>query len=71
MEIAMKTVNNLTLEQWIDKVDQILLCKIGLTSGDLADFPIYDCWECGMSPEDGAYECIDSDDLPWRDILDD
>lgn len=64
-----ETVNDLTMEEWLGQVDAILSDKLGITSSDLADFQIWDCWHSGMSPEDGAYECAENDDLPWEEEM--
>ena len=62
-------VNGLTMKEWLREVDVILANKLGITSSDLADFNIWDCWDSGMSPEDGAYECAENDDLPWEEEM--
>ncbi|MAH49541.1 hypothetical protein CMI37_27210 [Candidatus Pacearchaeota archaeon] len=58
-----------TLTEWQNAVNRILLRKIGIGIGDLADFCIWDCWNDDMSPEDGAMEAIQNDDLPWEECL--
>lgn len=55
--------NGLTYEQWIAKVDANLESRIGLGHADLADFNSTDAWDDGMTPEEGADECLASDDL--------
>ena len=59
----METKNNLTYEQWITIVDNLIQSKIGLTHLDLSDFNSYDCWSGGASPQEAAQECIENDDL--------
>ena len=62
-------VNDLTMNEWLLEVDKILSNKIGVSSSDMADFGIWDCWNSCMSPEDGAYECASNDDLPWEEEM--
>lgn len=58
-----ETVNGLTMNQWLKRVDAILLSRIGMTSSDLPDFDIWNMWNDGCSPEDGAYECLIESDM--------
>jgi hypothetical protein len=58
-----ETRNGLTFSNWLDKVDRILIQKIGLTQQDLDDFNSYDAWDSEMTPEEGAFECMSGDDL--------
>ena len=55
-------INGLTYKQWIARVDANLESRIGLGHEDVADFNSYDAWSDGMTPEDGADECLESDD---------
>jgi hypothetical protein len=64
-----RLVDGLTFEQWKKQVDAVLASKIGASSDDLPDFPAWDCWHEGLSPKDGALECLENDDLPWLDAL--
>ena len=52
----------LTYKEWMRVVDAILTSKIGLSSGDLADFNSRDLYDDGCSPEIGAEECLLGDD---------
>lgn len=56
-------VNGLTMEQWLDKVDRIIFDKYGISVHDLADFQIWDLWHDGVSPEEGALEALENDDI--------
>lgn len=60
--------NGLEFSDWLDKVDAILIQHIGLTHEDLADFNSYDAWDSEMTPEEGARECLASDDI-YADAL--
>ena len=55
--------NGLTYKQWIAQVDANLELRIGLGHEDVADFNSYDAWSDGMTPKEGADECIDCDDM--------
>jgi hypothetical protein len=63
-----KNEHGLTMKAWLKQVDVILQERIGVSHSDLADFDIWDCWSDGMSPEEGAYECMNNDDLPWEEL---
>lgn len=54
--------NGLTYKQWIAKVDANLESRIGLGHEDVADFNSYDAWDDGMTPAEGADECLSRDD---------
>lgn len=54
--------DGLTFDEWLAEVDAVIGRKIGLTSADLADFPSWDLWHDGVSPADGAAECVERDD---------
>ena len=58
-----ETRDGLTFDQWLKEVDQILVEKTGFGHEDLVDFPSYDCWYEGATPEDGAEECLE-----WNDV---
>ena len=64
------TRNGLTFKQWLAKIDEILIRKIGVSHADLSDFNSYDAWDSEMSPSEGAEECMASDDL-YCDAIDD
>ena len=65
--MAIEKVDGLTVTQWFKKVDVIVNQKCGVGVRDLADFCIWDCWQDGMTPEEGAVEALENDDLPWLD----
>ena len=66
MRPAMDTnEDGLTLKQWVAAVDKVLVGVCGLTSGDLADFPIYDSWCDGLTAVEGAFVCaVEYSDMP-------
>jgi len=56
----------MTYEQWMKAVDKILLKKTGgLDQGMLPDWLSRDAYEEGLSPEEGADECLLS--AGWED----
>ena len=57
--------NGLTLDQWLVKVDRIISARFGISVHDLADFCIWDAWNDGLSPVEGAEMALENDDLPW------
>ena len=54
-----------TLKQWIAEVDAIISRRIGISVHDLADFAIWDSWNDGVTPAEGADIALANDDLPW------
>lgn len=64
-----ETRNGLTFSNWLDKLDAVLIQKIGLSHRDLADFNSFDAWDSEMTPEEGAFECMSGDDI-YADALD-
>jgi hypothetical protein len=52
----------LTYKNWMSIVDAILVAKVGLSSGDLADFNSRDLYDDGCPPKVGAEECLLGDD---------
>lgn len=53
--------NGLTFYQWMERVNNILMREYGVSTADLADFCSYDAWDSGISPREGAEECIAND----------
>jgi hypothetical protein len=49
-----------TYEQWMAEVDAILESRVGLVQLDLPDWLSRDAYEEGLSPEEGADECMTS-----------
>ena len=65
--MATEKIDGLTVEQWLFRVDAIVNKRCGVSVHDLADFCIWDCWQDGMSPANGALEALEfleNDDLP-------
>lgn len=52
----------MTFEEWLLRVDGIILSKTGLGYEDLADFNSRDLYDDGCTPEMGAEECLLGDD---------
>lgn len=48
---------------WLALVDQRLSRTFGIGLFDLADWPIRDAYDDGLSPKDAAQLALDSDDL--------
>lgn len=68
--MSTETRNGLTFQQWRAAVDKILLAKVGMSADDLADFNSYDAWDSEMTPDEGARECLESDDLCDDELID-
>jgi len=63
--MSAEKIEGRTLRQWIAEVDAIISQRIGISVHDLADFAIWDSWNDGVTPEEGADMALDNDDLPW------
>jgi len=61
----MSAVNGRTFKQWMAAVDAIISRRIGMTSSDLADTTYWDMWNDEMTPDEGAQEALENNDLPW------
>ena len=53
----------MTYEQWVAKVDQVLANRIGLSMDDLPDWLSRDAFEDGLSPEEGADICLEETEM--------
>ena len=53
----------MTYEQWVAKVDQVLASRIGLSMDDLPDWLSRDAFEDGLSPEEGADICLEETEM--------
>lgn len=53
----------MTYEQWVAKVDQVLTSRIGLSMDDLPDWLSRDAFEDGLSPEEGADICLEETEM--------
>jgi len=51
-----------TYEAWMRKVNRVLAGRVGLTADDLEDFDSWSCYDSGMTPEEGAEECLSNSD---------
>lgn len=49
----------LNFNEFMNKVDEIIISKIGLTSADLDDYNWYDEYECGSTPEEAVENFAD------------
>ena len=63
--MSAERIEGRTLKQWIAEVDRIIGRRIGISVHDLADFQIWDNWNDGVTPAEGADVALDNDDLPW------
>jgi hypothetical protein len=54
--------NNLTFDQWIQKINKLLILEIGLTTDDLPDMCYMDFYESGTSPEEMIEEIKEEND---------
>lgn len=52
-----------TFEQWLAKVDKVLVARIGFDHMDLEDFLSFDAWDDGMTAEEGAEACLENDSI--------
>ena len=53
----------MTYEQWVAKVNQVLANRIGLSMDDLPDWLSRDAFEEGLSPEEGADICLEETEM--------
>ena len=53
----------MTYEQWVAKVNQVLASRIGLSMDDLPDWLSRDAFEDGLSPEEGADICLEETEM--------
>jgi hypothetical protein len=53
----------MTYEQWVAKVDQVLTSRVGLSMDDLPDWLSRDAFEDGLSPEEGADICLEETEM--------
>ena len=58
-------------EVWMNKVDEALGEKCGLSHNDLADQTWYDWYNSGMEPAEAAAECLANEGFPGMDEADD
>ena len=63
--MSAERIEGRTLKQWLAEVDVIIGRRIGISVHDLADFQIWDNWNDGVTPAEGADVALDNDDLPW------
>jgi len=63
--MSAERIEGRTLQQWIAEVDRIIGRRIGISVHDLADFAIWDSWNDGVTPAEGADIALDNDGLPW------
>ena len=61
-------MDGISLEAWINQVDGIISRRFGISVHDLADFAIWDAWNDGVSPAEGAEMALENDDLPWLEM---
>ena len=60
----MNNRENARFETWMKEVDDLISAECeGLTSEDLPDQDYMDCFEHDMSPEDMAFEVLESLDI--------
>lgn len=58
-----KGITQMTYEQWVAKVNQVLANRIGLSMDDLPDWLSRDAFEDGLSPEEGADICLEETEM--------
>jgi hypothetical protein len=61
-------VNGLTLEEWMKRVDRVVLRLAGVSVHDLADQTFWDWWHDGMKPSEAARLTLADDGYP-EDLL--
>lgn len=60
-------MQTLTYSQWMSAVDKIIDERIGLGLDMLPDWLSRDAYENGLTPDQGAQECLDS--AGWYDEM--
>lgn len=58
-----------TFNAWNKAVDTILLEKVGMIAGDMADYCSWDTWDCECTPIEGAWACMSAQDFYSFDDL--
>jgi hypothetical protein len=58
----------MSIEQYIAKIDRIVIAKVGLSVHDLPDVPFYDWYEDMVPPAEAAREALEYADYP-ADLL--
>lgn len=53
----------MTFEQWLAKVDSVLISRCGLSSDDLPDWCYRDAYEDGTSPRQAAQQAMSNSGL--------
>lgn len=54
-----------TFEEWMNKVDQSIANKCGLSSGDLEDVCYHDMYDDDYTPKDAASEALENAGFPF------
>jgi len=49
----------MTFEEWKARVDEILLGWVGMKQDDLPDWLARDAYDDGLTPEEGAHQCLE------------
>ena len=49
-----------SFEAWMARVDDALVRKVGVSSGDIPDIPYRDLFDQGITPEEAADEAIEN-----------
>lgn len=55
---------HLTYSAWRKEVSKILVRHTGLGLNDYPDWQMYDAWEAGDSPKEGALSTLEESDMP-------
>ena len=54
----------MTYEQWMRKVNSLVIIRTGMSVDDLADWPSRDCYEAGETPEEALETLAEYQDFP-------
>lgn len=55
-------------KDWMINVNHVLIDTIGAGAYDLSDYPYYDAWEDGMTPEEAATDALMADGYPREEL---
>lgn len=62
-DVLQEAHGDLGFALWLALVDKRLASLVGISHSDLADFNSRDLYEAGVSPKEGAWECLQGDDM--------
>ena len=57
-------INGCTFQEWLCEIDAILAIRICMSTADGADWPSYDTWESGSTPQKALETWLEWQDFP-------